>query len=332
MLDIQIIEKIKSLLLFKNLNYKITNDVCYELDLTNQKQLNYGLLRNICLTNKNKILKLICKLENLTDLNLSHNLINDEDIKNNDFFNLKKLKTLNLSSNNLTLIPNFIKKIKTLKSLNVGGNLITEIFSDIEECNQLENLWLHKNIGIKNLQNLQSLQNLKLLNLYFINLLKMPIYFNKFKRLNSLTLWNTNKFLFDLNFFEKLEYFTVCGSRQLIDFPPGLCKIKRLKMVRLYQNNIKNIPSDISDLKNLEQLSLYQNDISNIEPLIFLNKIKKLNLGWNNIKEIPEEIFNLKKLKWLGVFQNPLQNLNFVNKNKNLEILTVRPFNSYQII
>ena len=66
--------------------------------------------------------------------------------------------------------------------------------------------------------------------------------------------------------------------------PKGICNLKNLKELWLYENQIKTLPKNIGNLK----------------------KLRTLNLNDNQIKTIPESIRNLKNLKGLYLLANPL--------------------------
>ena len=66
--------------------------------------------------------------------------------------------------------------------------------------------------------------------------------------------------------------------------PKGICNLKNLKELWLYENQIKTLPKNIGNLK----------------------KLRTLNLNDNQIKTIPENIRNLKNLKGLYLLANPL--------------------------
>jgi len=89
--------------------------------------------------------------------------------------------------------------------------------------------------------------------------------------------------------------------------PKGICNLKNLKELWLYENQIKTLPKNIGNLDNLEELYLWGNQIKTLPKNIGnLKKLRTLNLNDNQIKTIPENIRNLKNLKGLYLLANPL--------------------------
>jgi Leucine-rich repeat (LRR) protein len=321
MLDKNVINKIK-ILVGPNLTYLFKGEHCTHISFTSNNNSFYGVLRHLPFNVKQNVLKLVCELQHLEHLDLSRNLLLTLP---EELSNLKNLQTLNLLSNNLQKVPSFLSKFKRLKYLNLGSNNLNDIPSHLSELQTLEHLLLLKNIKIKNIDNIKELKNLKTLNLYFINLIKLPSFIHTFTQLNTLTIWNTSKYTHELDVLLNLEYFSNCGCPSLTELPPGFCRLSKLKMARLYQNSLKTISEDIGNLSNLEQLSLYQNKLSTLpESMYQLKKLTKLNLGWNKISKISEHILTLPNLKWLGLFQNPL--INQLPQSEKVTIIYNRPF------
>jgi Leucine-rich repeat (LRR) protein len=327
MSDLKIIKEIINIT-DQKINFKIKNDICYELYCCSEKNTFSGSLRPLTPSKRYKALLSISKLKHLEILDLSHNNITELPI---DFSKLKNLKSLNISSNYLNNCNFLNEEFTALKHLNIGSNLFESIPTSVFTLSNLEELKLYKNTKIKNFTDLRNLKKLKLLNLYFLNLIKLPECFFELQDLETLAISNTYKFTNTLQVFTKLKYLTLCGTRGLKEIPDGLTELKNLKMLRLFQNSISlTKEQDFSNLQNIEQISLYQNQISIIpESIKCLNKLKKLNFGWNNLKEIPEFLFNLPELEWLGLFQNPLNTIyNHTLKKSNGIVVYKRPFTS----
>ena len=75
-------------------------------------------------------------------------------------YSIEQTTSINLSSKELTLIPEEIFKLKNLKSLNLARNNLTEIPVEITSLTKLQYLYLNDNqitkmqygLGIKNVQ------------------------------------------------------------------------------------------------------------------------------------------------------------------------------------
>ena len=85
----------------------------------------------------------IGKLRNLAVLNAQQNLITNEGLPT-EFFELESLRDLNLSYNRLSSLSHF-HSLTSLVKLNLSSNEITEIPDDFVELQSLEVVLLHNN-------------------------------------------------------------------------------------------------------------------------------------------------------------------------------------------
>ena len=287
----------------------------------NQNRSIYKLILYGCNLNEVEALNKPC-FENLSELDLSNNLLENLDIFTNPSF--KSLTTLNLNNNkitnleplqkasfksllNLSLSNNKISNIEALAKvpfdglnrLNLSTNLITdlEVFTDVP----FKDL-TYLNIGDNKISDSSSaLNRINLPNLYSIDLSH-----NDIKDISGLA---ADQYI-------KLKYLNL-GKNKINDISI-LVKVhfRDLKTLLIYDNQISDINvlrdvpfediaylnlsyneiSDINILTNvpfskLEKLDLSGNIISNIGPLLKLciNDLRELNLKNNKIEE---NIFN----------------------------------------
>jgi len=88
-------------------------------------------------------------------------------------------------------------------------------------------------------------------------------------------------------------------------FPAEIFKLKNLKVLSMFGNNLKFLPKNIHELENLEELMISGNHISFIPKTIGeMKHLKKLILNNNQIERLPESIAQLKQLKLLNVKGN----------------------------
>ena len=306
--------------------YQIEDSRCVELDLTSDHDLYHGLIRHHSDTEKQEILLLICRLKHLRKLNLRRNRLR---ALPKAFCELDQLEHLTLGSNYLGGIPESISAFRNLRYLHLGNNDIVEIPPFLSGLASLEYLALHKNIRIKSVDNLAGLTKLKSLNLYFLNLHRLPSFICDFRDLVTLTLWNVREFPANLANLTKLEYFTDCGGLSWQSLPEEFVQLKKLRMIRLFQNSLERLPADFGDLENLEQVSLYQNELSDLpESFAKLKKLKKLNLGWNRFTRVPACLRELQSLEWLGLFENPLAQIAADSFPAKAKVLTTWPYST----
>ena len=306
--------------------YVIEDGRCVELCLTSDEALYHGLIRHHPAAVKQDALRLVCQLTCLRRLNLRRNLLKELPT---EFAQLVELEHLNLGSNYLGGVPASIRKFRKLRYLHLGNNDLTDLPGWIGEFDKLEYIALHKNLKLKSIANLRGLRTLKTLNLYFVNLLALPEVVYEFRDLTTLTLWNINRFPNGLESFQSLEFFTDCGGPGIRALPPGFTKLKRLRMARLFQNNLEFLPEDIGELENLEQISLYQNQLSLLpDSMARLTRLTKLNLAWNRFEFLPAWLAQLEHLEWLGMFENPIREPDQLRFRPNVRVVREWPFST----
>lgn len=172
-------------------------------------------------------------LENLSILDLKHTKINN--LPEN---NLQNLQDLHLDYNYFDSFTdsNFTKMSTTLKCLTVSHNLLKTIPNEINELKNLEVLDLSFN-SIEALPNEFKINNIKELYLNNNNLHHLNDSLSQFKY--SLTkldlernhLMDLHESLFQMN---NLIYLNL-SYNNLKKLPPGLCKIKSLKLAHSYE-------------------------------------------------------------------------------------------------
>jgi len=130
---------------------------------------------------------------------------------------------------------------------------------------------------------------------------------NKVIKINCYEYWITN--IEGIHIFKNLRIARLYDNK-IKEIPKEIEQLKNLKHLYLYNNEIKEIPKEIGELKNLERLYLSHNQIQKIPKEIGkLKNLEVLFLPNNQIKELPNEIWNLKKIKKLNLNKNQLQYL-----------------------
>ena len=300
------------------------DDRCVELSLCDSASIFHGLVRHHTPGAKLDILRLISQLEALRKLNLRRNCLG---ILPPEFGRLTQLEELILSSNYLGKVPELIRGFKRLKSLLLGNNDLVTLPPWLNELTELEHFAVHKNIKLKSVDAIRGLKRLRTLNLYYVNLLELPQFVCEFRDLTTLTLWNVKRFPEGLNPFENLEFYTNCGGPGVRSLPDGFTRLRKLRMTRLFQNNLESLPEDMGNLENLEQISFYQNRLSRLpDSMARLQRLAKLNVAWNRFETIPEWLNDLKSLQYLAIFENPLTKPDPIIARPGLKIDREWPF------
>ncbi|KAK3090059.1 hypothetical protein FSP39_008885 [Pinctada imbricata] len=283
------------------------------------------------------------KLQNLTTLNVSDNHIRDVSLKG-----LSALITLDLSENELYILPSFCNKTKVkylprLEFLFLGNNHISElgIPAKYEQClPRLKELYLEFNpIGYIRTHQFLPLQSLEVVILDYMLVTRILIEKQAFSspslkriRLGAFKHEVTND---QLDIFEnctsltKLEM-TFIKLNQLSD--EDLRKLFRpvlnLELLAVRFAYLTYIPSIISEMKNLQLLSFYNNYIGhwNTDTFQQFRNLTYINLSENRITVVNETSFDqefLNRADKILLRNNPFSCtcdnywfVNWANKNK----------------
>ncbi len=283
---------------FGYIKYKVDNSALItELDLSNVNR------HASSLNNLEKFLESIFSLRNLKKIDLRFNhLTKIPEVFNNsieyldlsynkilkfpDLSSLVSLKTLNLKSNRLRVIPKTIGSLESLENLNLRNNMISDLAPSIVSIVSLKTLDLHGNKLTKINVNIN--YSLEELELGWNNFIAIP---DVIKHLSSLV---------------KLGI----GGNRLNEIPEWIGSFHSLKELDLYDNNITQLPELIGTLNSLKILNLRNNQLWHLpESFKNLKSLKKLNLSWNNFKSLPDWIGSLSSLKELNLWGNQLEKL-----------------------
>jgi len=245
------------------------NDRCVEISFFDPSTIFEGTIRHH--PEKQKILKLASQLSNLRKLDLRKCKVGTLPSFSSD------LEYLDLSCNDLVVVPNWVYGLNQLKYLSLGSNHITELKS----VPPVETLKVHKN-RIKEMPPLPD--TIRFLNLYLNEMPELPPL-------------------------PKLEFlsFGVTQMRTLPSLPNSL------RWLSLVANQIEKLPADFCDLKKLEGVRLAKNALSILPGDIGTMNIKQITLYKNNLKCLPESFFNLQLIK-LNVSNNPLTDKDRIQK------------------
>jgi Leucine-rich repeat (LRR) protein len=216
---------------------------------------------------------------------------------------------LNLSSVELTTVPEEIKYLTNLRVLDLSFNKITAIPEHIFD----------------------SLINLNDLRLNHNKITAIPehlfdclIYLNDL-RLNDNKITAIPEHLFDCLINLKMLHI---AHNKITAIPEYLFdNLINLKTLTLYKNEITAIPEHLFDgLTNLTHLDLSWNDITTIPEHIFdhLTNLQTLYLHYNKITTIPISVLNCRRLEYFRYRGNPLERMDlrikrFIDNIKNPE-------------
>lgn len=285
--DKKIIQYLQNICKF---HYILEDEICTEISFYDQNDLFEGTIRKH--PDKYKIISMIAKFKNLKKLNLRKCKINNlPDIHS------KNLEFIDISSNDIEQIPNWIIKQPLLKYLNIGSNKITTI-PDLQHL-PLEILKIHKN----SISNMPKIPNtIKSLNLYLNNMKEIPENILNLSLLEVFSFGVTEmKQLPPLHLLTNLKWLTLTVN-QIENISEDICKLKNLEGLQLAKNKLKTLPEMIGNM-NIKTLTLYSNEISKLPQSFFNLKLNKLNLEMNQLtEEDKEKIYkNFQKIDFLRI-------------------------------
>jgi hypothetical protein len=228
--------------------------------------------------------KSICLLKKIKTLNLSHNYIS---VKYEDLSEFSNITSLDLSYNRIKDIK-FIQTLISLKELYLCHNHIDSLLP-LEKLINLSILCINKN---KDHISHLSIDSLK----FLVNLEHLELNRNNIDDISSL------KFLVNL---EHLEL-----NRNNIDDISSLKYLVNLVHLEINYNIINDI-SSLSNLTKLKILKINNNKIYEIDCLNLCSRLTDLDLSYNKIENI-SVISNMIKMSNLNLSYNKISNISYL--------------------
>jgi len=226
-----------------------------------------------------------------------------------DIYRYKNLKFLNLSNNpnlDLASIGAFLTEIDGLEVLKLDSNGLNSLPSWIEQLSGLKHISLSYNQGL-NLEvafmHLKHLPFLEKLNLSHNGLTQIPKSIGNLKYLNTII----------------LSYNEIKDAASY----SNLAKLRALKFLWLDHNSIEVLPLNIGELDQISELYLDNNQIGFLPAEIENCKgLHILYLGNNRFKELPNEILSMK-IYLLAIYGNEIKTISesYQNMKTPMKIL-----------
>ncbi|XP_019616597.1 PREDICTED: malignant fibrous histiocytoma-amplified sequence 1 homolog [Branchiostoma belcheri] len=226
-----------------------------------------------------------------------------------EVFELKELEALDLTNNKNIDLSNQLIKLTNLKVLSLRGCNLTRVPAAVMKLPQLEMLILSNNGGITLPDDMSGLTNLTVLHLDSCNLHTLPPVVLKLTNLQVLDIsadWNSIQvFQFslpdELCRLNKLKVLRLC-YRHLDTVPPAVLKLPQLEELDLSGNSGIHLPDGLTGLTNLLVLKLRDTDMETV-PLAVLKlpQLEELDLERTGMETLPAEIGQLTNVTHLDL-------------------------------
>ena len=271
--------------------------------ISKNKKLHFLHLQNNKL---NELPSSIGKIKNLkTFYSSNNNFSNSLPI---EFYNLRKLKSLEIQGSDISTINYKINQLKKLEILKLHFNKINTLPKSISGLKNLKKLYLNYN-RIENLPKDIGDLNLTHLSLNNNQISKLPSSITKLVNLDTLYLQANRinslpKEIGDLKNLKELNL----SLNFLSHFPESISNLKLLKRLNIDKNGTKFLPKKFGNLSSLETLNSEYNLLKELpESFGNLNSLKRLVLTNNNLQKLPENFGNLKQLTHLYLYNRKNQ-------------------------
>ncbi|MBW4593800.1 MAG: leucine-rich repeat domain-containing protein [Brasilonema angustatum HA4187-MV1] len=234
-------------------------------------------------------------------------------------------RELDLSGNELTVLPPEIGKLTQLKKLIIGkykyndagcidgtiGNNLSALPTEIGQLHHLEKLQVTDNRLSSLPAEIGQLTNLQTLHLGSNQLSALPAEIGQLTNLQTLLLWDNQLSALPAEIGQLTNLQTLhLGSNQLSALPAEFGQLTNLQTLHLDSNQLSALPAEFGQLTNLQTLYLGDNQLSALPPEFGqLTNLQKLHLGDNQLSALPAKIGQLTNLQKLHLGSNQLSAL-----------------------
>ncbi|KAK7302137.1 hypothetical protein RJT34_13017 [Clitoria ternatea] len=224
----------------------------------------------------------------------------------------KGVERVNLSGQQLKLLPEAFGRIPGLLLLDLSTNQISAIPDSIAGLQNLEELNLSSNLLESLPDSIGLLQKLKFLNVSGNKLTALPDPICQCRSLVELDVsFNNLSYLptnlgYELPNLQKL----MIQLNKIRSLPSSICELKSLRYLDAHFNELHGLPIAIGRLTSLEILNLSSNfsDLKELpETFGDLTNLRELDLSNNQIHALPDTFGRLDNLTKLNLEQNPLE-------------------------
>ncbi|XP_016524705.1 leucine-rich repeat-containing protein 69 isoform X1 [Poecilia formosa] len=194
--------------------------------------------------------------------------------------------SLNLNSNRLKSVPEFVSRFPNLSVLLLCHNSISDLPTQLQSLRHLTELNLGNN----------ALREFPVVLSHLGSLTKLDLYNNKIAVVSPDAIGNLgNLVVLNLN------------HNNIQRLPPEIGRLRKLQHFSIVDNKLEELPGEVGCLKKLSELNLTYNNLSSLpKQLYFCRNLIKLYAARNRLTNLPEGITALIKLRVLDVAGNML--------------------------
>lgn len=192
--------------------------------------------------------------------------------------------SVNLSANNLTILPEKIGNLINTDDFNINDNNLIKLPSSIGNMTKLK-FFKAKNNKINELSNeIGNLTNLEELNLQGNKLKELPKVFTKLSRLEKLNLSNNplESLPENIGRLRNLEEFNL-DNTLLTSLPESISEIKKLNVLYIRNTKLLSLPINITELSELRKIYIDKEGAKVLKA--DLKRLKKTNSDLEIIKD-----------------------------------------------
>jgi GTPase SAR1 family protein len=199
------------------------------------------------------------------------------------------LTSLDLSSNQLTALPDWLGQLTQLTNLNLSSNKLTTLPPSLGQLTQLTSLNLSTNQLTTLPSSLRQLTQLTYLNLSINQLTVLPEFLSNLTQLEELHIW----------------------ENKITNIPDRFAHLSKLKRLWVGAVNLGNpigqIPNWIQNFAELEALGFGKCELKILPDWVgSLKYLTRLFVGSNHLIDLPSSLAQLEHLKELNLDENPL--------------------------
>jgi leucine-rich repeat protein SHOC2 len=248
----------------------------------------------------------LLRFTNLRSLDLSGNFLS---LVPDWISELPQLEELVLSHNQLDSFPELDRLAKPLRKIGLAHNRITTIPATLEGGLALIALDLSQNPLTNGWEHLGQLPSLEVLKLVGIGLTRIPPGWKQLSRLKQVSLQKNRISRLPKvgSCWPQLQHLDISGNRLQI-VGPSLNGFPQLRQLHLSSNRLRYFEPELAFLSQLQYLDLSRNKLETLPTgWTGLLSLRELILAHNKIKNLPEDLVAAARLRMLDAASNKLE-------------------------